>query len=255
MTEEVSITNKKGLKLAAVVHRPEGEGKFPGVLVLHGFTGYKTEPQIQTLAESLAQAGIGAIRFDASGFGDSEGKLETDYRYSNYLADIEDVYDYFKDLEWLDSSRIGVGGHSMGAMLSVEWGAKHPELKAVCASEGPSKLMNSPWIASLLKDWKTKGYREKNTPWGDIRIPYSFMEDERTHDVLAAAGKLGHPLLVILGLADESVAPEDARLIYDAATEPKEKMEVPNMRHDYKHQPEILAQVNQKIVEFFKKYL
>src|SRR5947209_4643858 len=95
MAESVQITNHRSLKLAGELHLPSSNAPRPAVILLHGFTGYKQEGHIVAMGEALAGAGIVAIRFDASGFADSEGTLEDDYRFSNYLQDAEDV------LAWL----------------------------------------------------------------------------------------------------------------------------------------------------------
>ena len=69
MEEQVWIINKMGLKLAAVLHRPVGEGKFQVGRILPGFTGYKEVGHIEGLARELDRRGIGAIRIDPSGIG------------------------------------------------------------------------------------------------------------------------------------------------------------------------------------------
>ena len=72
MEENVLITNKKDLKLASVIHRPKAEGRCPGVILIHGFTGSKEELHIKQLGIDLAENGFVAVRFDASGLGASE---------------------------------------------------------------------------------------------------------------------------------------------------------------------------------------
>jgi uncharacterized protein len=254
MTESVSITNKQGLKLAAVIERPEGEGKFPFVIVMHGFTGSKAERHVESLAQELPKAGIGSIRFDASGCGDSEGTWEEDYRTINYLTDIDAVYEYAQSLDWVDSSRIGIWGHSMGGELVVVWGADHPELKAACICQGPTAMNRDAWNRDFDR-WKVEGVDKNSEIFGPIHIPAAFYVDAEKYSALEDAPKLKPKTLVVIGLDDVSVTPEDARKVYDALECVKELLEVPGARHDYKNQPEILTQINAKTVEFFKKHL
>src|SRR5271170_4350341 len=107
MEERVRIKNRRGLKIDAVIHRPEKVESIPCVMLLHGFLGCKDEEHIQAFAHALTSAGLAAIRFDASGFHESEGSPEEDFRVTNYLADVEDVYLYVRQLPFVDRARIG----------------------------------------------------------------------------------------------------------------------------------------------------
>jgi uncharacterized protein len=254
MSESISIKNKHGLNLGAELYRPDGAGKFPFVILLHGFTGSVIEKQLTSLAEALQEAGIGSIGFDASGCGKSEGTWENDYRMSNYVTDIDSVYEYVCDLDWVDTDRIGMWGHSMGGELTAIWGAKHPELKAACICEGPTS-MNRDTRAKDYPVWKVEGSDKDSELFGPIHIPAEFFIDAEKYNALDPAPAIKTPTLVVIGLEDNSVTPEDARKVYDALICQKFLLEVPGMEHNYKNQPEILAQVNAKLVEFFKKHL
>jgi dienelactone hydrolase len=91
--ETISILNNKKHMLAALIHKPAKKGKFPAVILLPGFRRTKDDVLIKQLAIKLANSNIVAIRFDPSGFGESEGEIERDYRLSNYFSDTESVYD------------------------------------------------------------------------------------------------------------------------------------------------------------------
>jgi uncharacterized protein len=252
MEEKIFIQNSKLQKLAAIINKPQEEGPFPVVLLLHGFTGYKEEKHLESLAQLLAANNIVAIRFDASGFGESEGTVETDYRVSNYLSDIESVYGHLCKQSFVDSSRIGIDGHSLGGMLAVIFAAKHPELKAVCAVSAVSTHFTEYRAAEKFKGWKETGYREQiSSRMGKIKIPYAFIEDANQYNAIEYASKLRSPLLVIVGGKDTAVPASETKEIYDYAPEPKELLEFAEMDHHYKKHPELLQQINQKILQFY----
>lgn len=254
MEEKVIIPNKKGLKLAAVILRPEGEGKFPGVIMLHGFGGRKNEPHIKGLCEDLAKNGFAAICFETAGMGESEGSVE-EFLMSNYYNDVDVIYEYFSKLEYVDSERIGLAGHSMGAVLTLLYAAKNIGIKALCAISPFSKFSNAHLDISL-EEWKEKGFYPKQKPNGEIvQIPYAFVEDADKAEVLELVRSLIQPKLIIIGKADEVVVPEDTRAIYDNAAEPKELLELDGIGHKYKKNPEQVALINEKVVAFFKKTL
>jgi|GEM_PF-2852341 len=66
MITKAKVKNIKGLNLTTVVHSPNKESKYPAIILLHGFKGYKEEENIIQLATDSAENGFVAIRFDAS---------------------------------------------------------------------------------------------------------------------------------------------------------------------------------------------
>jgi uncharacterized protein len=255
MEETITIPNIKGLQLAASLHRPDKEGRFPAVIVLPGFRGSKEEEHIKSLATALAQHDIVTIRFDASGWGDSEGTAENDYRLSNYFNDTESVYEYLKALPYVDTNHIGLFGHSMGAMLVVLFAAKHPEIKASVSVSPPYVMKTKNRVEHVWVGWKKSGYLEKEWHGKTVKIPWEFLDDAGKYNALKDVPKIKTPILFILGTADVNVVPDETKALYEKANEPKELFEVDGMDHFYKKDPEKLMTVFNKILEFYKKNL
>ncbi len=92
-----TILTKSGL-LAAMLHLPPN-AKSTFILMLHGWSGYRTGPhQMQTrAARRFAQAGFPVLRFDFAGRGDSDGSTEL-ATLSTMTDDVEVV------LEWIKST-------------------------------------------------------------------------------------------------------------------------------------------------------
>lgn len=254
MEKHVFIPNKKGLKLAAVVHKPDGEGKFPGVIVLHGFGGRKDDPHIRVLCEDLAKASFAAIRFETAGMGESEGSAE-EFLLSNYYNDVDVIFEYFSQLDFVDTNRIGLAGHSLGAVLTLLYAAKNIGIKALCAISPAVKFSNV-HLDTTMEEWKEKGFYSKKKPNGEIvHIPYAFVEDADKAEVLELVRSLIQPKLIIVGTADEVVDPQETQEIYEHAAEPKELVEMEGLGHLYKKYPEQVAAVNKRVIAFFQKAL
>lgn len=257
MEEEVFIENPKGLKLAAVINFPDKNKQYPAIIILHGFTGYKEEAHLEELAKTLANNGFTAIRFDCSGSGESEGTFEKDYLVSNYLDDIKSVFNYVRNLKFVNKSKIGIVGHSMGGMLSVIFAAMHPEIK-ICVPISPTTTMTAGnWIKEVIGEWRETGWfdKELSRDGSQIRIPFSFIEDANKFDAVNYVSKLHCSLLMIVGLTDDTVSPEDSKKIFKIANKPKELIEIKGMGHDYKKHPKVIKIVNEKILNFIRKYL
>lgn len=112
----VEIQGSKG-KLRGYIDRPAGGDKQPVVIICHGLTGSKDELHISKLADELRIRGIASIRFDFNGHGQSEG-LFLEHTVANEVEDAKCIYEYVKSLPWVDTSRIGIAGHSQGGFVA-----------------------------------------------------------------------------------------------------------------------------------------
>jgi dipeptidyl aminopeptidase/acylaminoacyl peptidase len=256
MQEKVFIKNSKGLKLASIIHYPGKDRQYPVIMILHGFTGYKEEAHFEKLEEILVKNGFAVIRFDASGSGSSEGSFEKDYSMSNFLKDINSVYNYLQKLEFVNKDKIGIVGHSMGGLLSIAFASLNPEIYACVAISSPVILTETDWIKGAIERWEDLGwfYKKISRKDSDTRIPFSFITDANKFDALSYIKKLRCPFLTVLGLSDDVVSPGDSRRIFQAANGPRELIEIEGMNHDYKQRPEIVRKVNIKVLDFLKKY-
>jgi len=120
MDERVSFASD-GLKLAGVVHTPDGGAareRRPALLVLHGFGSNKDGGVALAVAKLLASWGYVALRFDMRGCGESEGQR-------GRVICLEQVEDTRNALTFLgrrpdvDPERIGLVGNSFGAAVAV----------------------------------------------------------------------------------------------------------------------------------------
>jgi len=121
-----------GLKLAATAHVPSSpDNKQPAVLFCHGFTGHRMEQRyiFVRAARRLALSGIGSLRFDYRGCGESEGAFK-DFTLLDYIFDAETALARLSKLPGVDARRLGILGYSMGGCVAAEILARHPEIMA-----------------------------------------------------------------------------------------------------------------------------
>jgi alpha-beta hydrolase superfamily lysophospholipase len=181
MPKTLTITDHLGLKLAALYDEPTTPGPHPLVIMLHGFTGWKEETHLVTLAADLAAAGIAALRFDAPGSGQSEGTWGEHYRLTNYLADVADVLAYAKAHLPVDPQRIAIWGHSMGGFTALAAAVRnHGAFVAYCGSQ-PSVgwQMLEPKVEVA---WRTTGWHTfSNSHFPEIKLPYAFFTSKVWH--------------------------------------------------------------------------
>jgi len=258
-TIQLAIPNRINLKLATEIYKPEGDGPFPVVFLFHGFTGYKEDMGLTDISEKLVEERIVSVRFTASGFGDSEGTLIHDNRFSNHRTDADDIYQYITQLSYVDSNRCGVYGHSMGGKLTVLFSKDHDSVRALCAESPPVTFVGTAYEA-VLDDWKAKGYFEKVSRRDKrvIRVPYDYVIDVDSphNDVLKAAESVTSPsALVIAGDLDTEVPWQESKRIFDALKCPKEFVILKGIPHKYSRDPDLIPKVTKPVVQFFVEYL
>lgn len=114
--------------------RPHGVAAPPLVILGHGFLA--SSEMMGPLARTLVRQGIAVLTWDAAGHGRNAAPLGTwtDLRQSTGVLDFAR-----EELDGVvDTSRIAVGGHSMGAGIAIELAAHRPGIDAVLAiAEGP----------------------------------------------------------------------------------------------------------------------
>ena len=110
MAERVRFPSTSGPALAGLVDLPEREVRGWGVFA-HGFTLGKDSPAASRICKRLASEGVGMLRFDNLGLGDSEGDWG-DGSFSHKAADT------VRAVEFMNGSGREVRllvGHSFGA--------------------------------------------------------------------------------------------------------------------------------------------
>src|SRR5688500_1807745 len=92
VAERVTFESSSGPRLAGLIDAPEGEVRGWGVFA-HGFTLGKDSPAASRICKQLASEGIGMLRFDNIGLGDSDGDWG-DGSFSHKVADTVRAVEY-----------------------------------------------------------------------------------------------------------------------------------------------------------------
>lgn len=214
MEEKITFKNSRGDTLVGVVHRPEGKGPFPGALVCPPFQANKDHLTSVTIARSLADRGILAIRFDFSFIGESSGKFE-DLTIQGEVEDLAVAYD---EISKRCAGPISLVGVSMGAIVAIVFAAesqKPAALVTIGFSPHPIRVLRSILSEEKLQQWRRDGVLV--LPPVNRPVKVAMLEEQERLDVLAAVRRVTCPMLVLHGDADDLNPVTEAEEVFRSA--------------------------------------
>jgi alpha/beta superfamily hydrolase len=194
--------------LRGALHIPDGENKkTPIVIIYHGFCGNKMGPHFMfvKLCRNLEALGIASIRFDFSGSGESDGEF-IDMTLGTEIAEANNILDYVENLKFVDKSKIGILGFSMGgAIASVIAGDRKDEINTLClwspAGNMDKIILSDTYVGDKLDDFLKNG----NFDVEGLLLGKNFIEDIKDIKIYDRAACYEKESIIIHGNQDEVV--------------------------------------------------
>src|SRR4030042_6820622 len=113
--EKVSFKSE-GQRISGVLHLTEPKNP-PYIIASHGLLSSKDSEKYIALGEQISRGGMGMLRFDFRGIGESEGE-EEDNTISKKINDLSAAIDFIRSNSG-SGIRIGLFGSSLGGFLSL----------------------------------------------------------------------------------------------------------------------------------------
>ena len=193
-----------GLTLRGTVHTPEGVGPFPGVVLLHGFSGQRMENGrlFVDLARSLAAQGLTVLAWDRAGHGESDGEF-LDTCVTRDVAHSHAVLDVFAARDDVDGCNLHLVGYSLGAVVAVTTAASGTRpVRSVtlwsAAGFFAERIREGFVLDRPISQLDEQGYIDMNGQ----RLGRALVEESATFDPYAAATPYDGPVLLLHGTAD-----------------------------------------------------
>lgn len=236
--ENVSFPTAEGLTLRGWL-LPSSPDK--AIVLASGYT--ETRWNVLKYALFLHQAGYTLLLFDPRGTGESDGEL---YAFGAYEP--EDIHSAIKYLKSKNYKKIGLFGHSNGATAALI-AASQDDILAVVA-DSPFANLRLAAKSAEREDLLLQLLFPLYNRVARARLGFDLFRRTNALRVINRVSRV----LFIHGLADDYVAPENAILLYERASEPKELWLVPGAKHveSLDVAPEEYAR---RVSEFLKRYL
>ncbi len=103
-------------KVVGELRIPEGEGRHPLVIMVHG-DGPATRGALAKPKEAILRAGYATLLWDKPGSGESTGSLSRDRRLAERAAILGDAIEFMKKHRAIDAGRIGLWGVSQAGYV------------------------------------------------------------------------------------------------------------------------------------------
>ena len=142
-TEEVIFRNDSAnVTLAGTLTLPSKDGNYPAVVLISGSgpqnrdSGIAGHRPFLVLSDHLTKQGIAVLRYDDRGFGKSSGDFAAGTSL-DFSYDAESAVKYLKSRSEINSDKIGLIGHSDGAMIAPMVAARSSDVNFIVLLAGP----------------------------------------------------------------------------------------------------------------------
>ncbi|WAH98764.1 alpha/beta hydrolase family protein [Arthrobacter sp. MMS18-M83] len=214
---KISFEGSTGDLLAGIVDVPEGPVRGWGVFS-HGLTLGKDSPSASRICKGLADLGVGMLRFDNLGLGDSAGEWSAG-SFSVKVADTIRAAGFMR----ADDKEISLlVGHSFGGAAVLAAALSLPEVRAVATVGAPFEPkhvehMFDAEVSTILSE----GSAEVNLGGRRMEVRRHFVEDVEQADLRDCIRTLHRPLMVLHSPTDNTVGIDNASEIFQTARHPR----------------------------------
>ncbi|MEI6084240.1 MAG: alpha/beta fold hydrolase [Verrucomicrobiota bacterium] len=200
------VFESKGQQIVGMLHLPAGRGRVPAALLLHGFTGTKSESHrmFVKLSRALADRGIASLRFDCRGSGDSAGNFE-DMSIRSEVVDAQEALRFLMSHRRINTRRLALIGMSLGsAIASFVVGRQRSRFKTLAlwapVAEGAGILdeLSTPEAVAALAQ---TGITDHNGNLVGVSFIRQFAEMKPLREIV----KTRCPVLLVHGTKDVTV--------------------------------------------------
>lgn len=221
---------KAGIELAGTLTIPDHASgtRVPAVVMITGsgaedrdeatpvLPGYRP---FRAIADTLGRSGIAVLRMDDRGVGGTP-RGPADPTSADFADDIRAALAYLRERPEIDAGRIGLIGHSEGALIALMVGASDPRVDAVVLIAGSSRtgrrISDAQVRAAFEKGMHLTGAAldsaiRANEPAREAQLASSaWLRFWFDYDPLPTARKLRMPVLIVQGATDTQVTPDQA---------------------------------------------
>jgi alpha/beta superfamily hydrolase len=213
----IQFENTSGEMISGRLDLPEEQPRTCAIFA-HCFTCSKDSLAASRVSKGLMERGIGVLRIDFTGLGESEGEFDSTSFGSN-MQDIQDAAHWLKQHHAPAQLLIG---HSLGGAAVLGVANRLDDVKGVVTIGAPADPAHvSHLFDAKLDEIQKEGSAEVILGGRPFRIGKQFVDDLAAQNPEKTVSELGRPLLIFHSPIDQLVGIENAAQIYQWAKHPK----------------------------------
>ena len=184
----------------------------------HCFTCNKDYKAAAYVSQTLTKHGIGVLRFDFSGLGQSQGLFEE----TNFSSNIDDM---ISASQFLTESRNGPSlliGHSLGGTAALYAAGRIPSVKAVVTIGSPAQpgyVVRH--LGNVRQKIETQGEARVSVEGRRFTFKRQFLEDLEQAPSTERIERFNKAVLILHAPEDQIVGIENASILFKAVRHPK----------------------------------
>ncbi|CAN5268551.1 bifunctional alpha/beta hydrolase/OsmC family protein [soil metagenome] len=217
-THTVEFENDEGATLAGRLELPDSGDPAAFVLFAHCFTCTKNFRASLNISRALVAEGLGVLRFDFTGLGESEGEFAAT-TFSSNVADLVAAAAY---LETHYAAPKILVGHSLGGTAVLQAAASIPSSVAVATINSPADATHVARLFGGKRDAiEREGEAEVILAGRPFRIRKQFLDDLEKQALPESVRDLRRALLILHSPLDSTVDIDNASRLFRHALHPK----------------------------------
>ncbi|WP_290662093.1 alpha/beta hydrolase [Ignavibacterium sp.] len=185
-SEDVKFFNEKdSITLAGTFTYPKEDGKFPAVVLITGSGAQNRDEEIfnhkpfLVISDFLTKNGYAVLRFDDRGVGESEGNHSIATTF-DFAEDVRAAIKYLKARNEVDKNKIGLIGHSEGAMIASIVASESDDVAFIILMAGPGLPGDSILYLQTELIYRAEGQSEEQIHeiLDELREVYSILKSD-----------------------------------------------------------------------------
>lgn len=185
-SEDVKFFNEKdSITLAGTFTYPKEDGKFPAVVLITGSGAQNRNEEIfnhkpfLVISDFLTKNGYAVLRFDDRGVGESEGNHSIATTF-DFAEDVRAAIKYLKARNEVDKNKIGLIGHSEGAMIASIVASESDDVAFIILMAGPGLPGDSILYLQTELIYRAEGQSEEQIHeiLDELREVYSILKSD-----------------------------------------------------------------------------